>query len=148
MAKKLTIQIVGWNHAAVLPATLATLQTIPHDEVAIRYIDNGSQDGSAQVARQALPAAEIIALPTNTGFAGAHNLGFARCATELVLVHNPDFILDWTGVAKVLEVFADPRVGAAQGILYRDVARTIIDSAGIVLTPALNGVDRGAGQRD
>ncbi|MFH1353890.1 MAG: glycosyltransferase family 2 protein [bacterium] len=147
MASKLTIQVVGWNSAPVLPETLAALSTIPRDRVIIRYIDNASQDTSVALVKKILPQAQIIQLDKNKGFAGAHNAGLAQCDTSLVMTCDPDLKLIWSGVKKLLEKFDDTKVGAVQGKIYRAKGREI-DSAGIVQTLALNGKERGASKED
>jgi GT2 family glycosyltransferase len=63
-------------------------------------VDNGSTDGSVEAAREVLgqlpmafPAAEVLALPHNTGFSHAYNVGIARAlalGAEGVLVLNND----------------------------------------------------------
>lgn len=127
------------------------LAALPADEVVIRYLDNGSNDGSVALVKKLLPRAEIIALGCNTGFAPAHNEGFRRATTPYVLIHNPDLVIDWHGIKKILHAFNDSTVAAVQGKLMCRPGSgdtNIIDSAGIVLTRALNGVDRGAGEID
>lgn len=144
----LTIQIVGWNSRAALAASLPKLQELPVDAVSIRYLDNGSTDGSAELVRQFLPTAEVMELGENTGFARAHNLGLRRTTTPLILVMNPDVQLNWVGIKLLQRVFDDPTVAAGQGKLMRTEPPGVIDSVGVVLTRALNGVDRGAGELD
>lgn len=146
MAERLTIQMVTWNSAEDLRKSLPALRDIPEGQVEFRFIDNGSEDGSAEMVRQALPRADVIAREVNAGFAPGHNLGFALCRTEFVLILNPDAILNWRGAKQLLEVFRDERIGAVQGKLYR--RDRILDSAGIVQTPTLNGKERGAGEED
>lgn len=151
MNKKLTIQIVGWNSAAVLGPGLSALENVPSQEATIVYIDNGSSDNSVALVRQLLPSARVIALPKNVGFARAHNLGLTVCATPFVLTHDPDVVINWQGIVSLLNRFSDRRVGAVQGKLLRVAkrgTRLVIDSTGIQLSLALNGVDRGADQVD
>lgn len=148
MTPKITIQIVGWNSAHVLPATLQALSSIPREEAVIRYIDNASRDGSAEVVRRSLLHADVVLLPRNRGFAGGHNVGLERCTTPYVLILNPDAVLLGDGAEQLLAVFTNERVGAAQGKIFRDEQRRILDSCGIVMTAALNGADRGAGTVD
>src|SRR3989338_6172133 len=93
MDQSLTVQIVGWNSAAALPAALDRLKLCPK-EIIIRYIDNNSADRSVETVKKMLPAAQVIELDRNTGFAAAHNLGFKHCTTSLVMLHNPDLVLD------------------------------------------------------
>lgn len=146
MPPQLTIQIVGWNSAKTLPATLAALKNIPPDEVIIRYLDNASQDDSISLVRQNLPQADIISLPANRGFAGAHNLGFSQCTTPYVLTCDPDMQLDWEGIKQLLAFLNDPKIAAVQGKVLRPDGK--IDSTGIKLSLALNGLERGANEED
>ncbi len=141
---ELTIQIVTWNSAVALKATLPALRQVDQSIAVIRVIDNASTDESVALVRAALPTADIIQLPQNTGFAGGHNTGFDHCTTPFVLIVNPDVTLDWLGVTAVLEYCSNEKIGALQGKLYRE--STTIDSTGVMLTMALNGRERGAGE--
>ncbi len=146
--QKLTIQIVGWNSAKHLRGAVTALKRIPQDMVVIRYIDNASTDNSIEVVRSALTQADIIELSENIGFAGAHNVAFAKCDTEYVLTHDPDVEIDWDGLLKLIDYMdVNAAVGAVQGKLLRKEA-DIVDSAGIELTLTLNGRERGAGEQD
>lgn len=153
MLPKLTIQILGFNGANDLPRAVGALKNIPREEAVIRYIDNGSTDGSAEIVRQVLPHADVIERGVNTGFAGGNNFGFSLCSTPFVLIQNPDVTIDWQGVQELLKAFDDPKVGAVQGKLYRKSQTPmtndqVLDSVGIVQTIALNGRERGAGEED
>jgi N-acetylglucosaminyl-diphospho-decaprenol L-rhamnosyltransferase len=53
-------------------------------------VDNASGDGSVERLRAALPAATVLAMPENRGFAAGVNAGFRHSAAELVVVLNPD----------------------------------------------------------
>jgi len=142
----LTIQIVTWNSATALRTTLPALRHVDPSIAVIRVIDNASRDGSVALVREALPTADVVLLPHNTGFAGGHNEGFRRCQTPLVLVLNPDVTLRWAVVVAVLAYFKEKNVAAVQGKLLREA--NIIDSTGIMLTAAFNGNERGAGETD
>ncbi len=160
---KLTIQIVGYNGAEHLGRACEALKKIPKEEAVIRYIDNGSTDESVEVVRRGLLEADIIERGVNTGYAGGHNFGFSLCTTAFVLVHDQDVVIEWEGIKKLLEAFEDEKVGAVQGKIYRSApslrrsrllptppkwSRRTFDSAGIVQTLSLNGVDRGANEED
>ncbi len=147
MSAQITIQIVGWNSEEHLRGAAGALSGIPEDDVVIRYIDNGSSDGSVSVIREILPHADIIELGENKGFTGAHNIGFLRCDTPYVLTHDPDVELVWENVLKLLSAFDDASVGAVQGKLLRK-SNDVIDSAGVVSTLTFNGKERGAGEKD
>lgn len=147
----LTIQIVGWNSAKHLPAAMKALHRIPADAgVAIRYIDNGSTDNSIEIVRSLMPTADVMALPRNEGFAGAHNRGLEHCSTPFVLIHDPDIQIEWAGIKQLLKAFDNPKIAAVQGKILRQqkTSPAIIDSAGIILSGALNGKERGAFEED
>lgn len=149
MWHKITIQIVGWNSAKDLLMAINGLKNA-QENVVIRYIDNNSTDESVEMIRQHLPKADIVELSENKGFAEANNIGIRMCDTEFIMLHNPDVTADLGGIQKILDVFKDERVGAAQGKLYRDGGedKRIVDSVGITMTLALNGKERGAGEID
>ena len=146
MWEKITIQIVGWNSSKDLLRAIGGLKNVD-ENVVIRYIDNNSTDGSVEMIRRQLPRADVVELSENKGFAEANNIGFRMCDTEFVMLHNPDLTVNLGGVREVLEIFKEKKVGAAQGKLYRD-ENNILDSAGITMTLALNGRERGAGEYD
>ncbi len=149
MNKLLTIQIVGCNSVADLPIALAKLKLLSPDEVDITYLDNASRDRSIALVHKEIPWAKIISLPKNLGFSGAHNEGFRRCQTPYVMTLNPDVAINWPGIKLLLNEFANRQVAAIQGKLYRPPSGSrVFDSAGIELTIALNGQDRGSGQVD
>jgi GT2 family glycosyltransferase len=144
----LTIQIVGWNNEAALRASLPNLKKIPVDEVDVFFIDNNSSDNSVAFVQTLLPTATIIRNSYNKGFGEAHNQAIRLCRTPFILTHNPDLVLNWVGTKELVAAFADAKVGAVQGKLYRDEGNHTFDSTGIVQNLTLTGQERGAGERD
>ncbi len=67
--------IPHWNRAALLRTLLENLklQTRPFDEIIV--VDNGSTDGSADLAEQL--GARVVRLDRNYGFAVAVNAGMS-----------------------------------------------------------------------
>ncbi len=146
-SNQLTVQVVGWNSADTLAATCRALRAAVSEGITVRYLDNASTDDSVSIVKTLLPQAEIMRLPTNQGFV-AHNLGFSKCTTPLVMTCDPDLEIDWNGIKKLLGFFDNARIAALQGKLLRTEGNKLIDSAGIVTTLALNGKERGAGEAD
>lgn len=88
--KKLIIQIPCYNEATTLLATLADLPyKLPGiDEIEILIVDDGSIDGTAEVARAA-GVHHIVRFPTNRGLAAAFSAGLEGCLRQ-----GADFIVN------------------------------------------------------
>jgi GT2 family glycosyltransferase len=85
-AAEVTVVIISFNSADVLPACLAAL---PHGQRLI-VVDNASLDASIDVVRATAPWAKIIACPRNEGFGPGANIGLAQVETEFGLLLNAD----------------------------------------------------------
>jgi len=82
-----TLITVTYNSGAALTG-FWTHGKIP-DGIEWIVVDNSSQDGSAQLARD-LGAALVIELSQNKGFSAANNLGLAAARGEFIGFVNPD----------------------------------------------------------
>jgi glycosyltransferase involved in cell wall biosynthesis len=86
---KLVIQIPAWNEEAHLPETIADLprSVAGFDEVEVLVIDDGSSDGTAEIARNA--GAQVVRLPVHRGLAVAFGVGL-----EAALERGADVIVN------------------------------------------------------
>ncbi len=126
--------LVTWNATADLPDFVASLDlgAIPGLELIV--VDNGSADGSAEMIERLHPAAHVIRLVENVGFAEAADRGIAESRGEAVALLNYDLRLHPGYLAHCTDALdQDLRLGSVQGILVRPGGQTL-DSAGHVVT--------------
>ncbi len=87
---QISIIIVSYNSAELLPACFASLATTNDDNYQLIVVDNASSDGSANLVRQQYPDVLLIANQHNYGFGAACNQGMAAASGEYFLFFNPD----------------------------------------------------------
>jgi N-acetylglucosaminyl-diphospho-decaprenol L-rhamnosyltransferase len=90
---QLSVVIVTFNSAADISGCIESLQTtaIPHE---IIVVDNASSDGTADLIRVQWPAVRVVDAGGNIGFARANNLGIRLASGPLVLLINPDTVVN------------------------------------------------------
>ncbi len=135
------VVIPTFNARDLLSETLASLEA-QTEPVQVIVVDNGSTDGTAEMLATRFPRVTVVHNPANVGFGRAINRGVreATAADVIVLVNNdavcaPDF------VQRLLEPFADRRVGMVAGVLLQGSAPGLVDSAGIELDTTLRSWD-------
>ncbi|MEP6914495.1 MAG: glycosyltransferase family 2 protein [Acidobacteriota bacterium] len=130
--KKLIIQLPCLNEAATLPATLADLpRSVPGiDVVEVLVVDDGSRDGTADVARQH-GVDHVVRLRRNKGLAAAFMAGIdASLKAGADFIVNTDADNQYAGheIPKLLGpllrgeadiVIGDRNVGAVQHMSWR-----------------------------
>lgn len=91
-----TVVIVNWNGGALLQQCLWRLSQQSVRPTRILLMDNGSTDGSPDLA-QRIPGVTVRRLGRNLGFAAANNLALQECDTDFVALLNPDALPapDW-----------------------------------------------------
>lgn len=88
-----SIIVCSLNGASRLPACLHALMRSTYTHREIIVVDNGSTDGTGDVARR---HAGVIVLraETNLGFAGGNNLGLAKARGDFFILLNDDTEVD------------------------------------------------------
>lgn len=81
-----TIVVVAFNSAAILPQCLASIPA----GIPVVVVDNASTDATGAVVRAARSDALIIRPARNLGFGRGANAGFAEVGTEFGLLLNAD----------------------------------------------------------
>lgn len=89
--EQITIVIPNYNGIKFLPECLDALYAQENSPAyQILVVDNGSQDGSLALLEKQFPEVRLIALPHNTGFCHAVNLGIKASEAPYVILLNND----------------------------------------------------------
>jgi cellulose synthase/poly-beta-1,6-N-acetylglucosamine synthase-like glycosyltransferase len=108
-----SVIIVTWNSAGCIAACLHSIYNRTKDRVCeILVVDNASTDETASIVQQQFPSVVFIQTGANLGYAKAVNLGLSRASCRLILLLNPDTILN-NDVVGILAGYLDshPDVG-------------------------------------
>jgi glycosyltransferase involved in cell wall biosynthesis len=116
-ACRVSVIVPVFNASATLPTALRALQAQTWQNLEIVIVDDGSTDGTADVADAAAATDDRIVVVHRTSNAGAYaarNLGLARASGDLVTVHDAD---DWSHPQKIAEQAAPLVEGRARATL-------------------------------
>jgi cellulose synthase/poly-beta-1,6-N-acetylglucosamine synthase-like glycosyltransferase len=119
-----TVLVPAYNEAASVGDTIQSLlaQTIPAAEIIV--IDDGSTDGTGDVARQY--GVTVVRPERNTGSkAGAQNYVLSMVTTEHTMAIDADTIIAPDAIEQFLKVMADETVAAACGFVVPRFVSTV-----------------------
>lgn len=95
---RLSLVVPAFNEARRLADGMPRLlDVIPRDETEVIVVDDGSTDGTADVARRhlaALPRRVVIRLPKNTGKGAAVRAGVVEARGEIIAYMDADMATD------------------------------------------------------
>lgn len=89
-ANDVAVIVVNYNAGDYLIACLAALNALPQLPGEIIVVDNDSDDGSIEHAREQFASVKFIDSGSNAGFATANNMGIATTNKPWVALVNPD----------------------------------------------------------
>ncbi len=91
----LSVIVLGHNDRRYIESCLSAAldQTLPSSEYEIVYADNGSDDGSAALARERFPAVRTVRFDRNLGFAAGNNRAAEHARARFLLFVNLDIVL-------------------------------------------------------
>lgn len=141
---RLSVVIVNWNSREDLRGCLASLAAQTLRGLEIIVVDNGSSDGSAEMAAAGFPSARLVRLTGNLGFAEGCNRGIAIARAPWVAMLNNDTVADpdWAQTLAAAADAAPARCGMLQSLmLFRD-RPGVVNSTGLELTRGGAGRDR------
>lgn len=149
------VSIVSRNEAAVIQNCLDSLR---NQTIGLRTVvfDNGSHDETVEIAeRNGIPVKRSY---ENLGYSRGHNCNLEGEAFDYALLLNADVVLEPDYLERVLvAALSVDRAGMVGGKLFRmgrngkplvQNGRPVLDSAGMIFTPAQRHFDRGSNQQD
>ena len=141
-ASSVTVGIVNYNGGSHLIRLLDSLsrQTA---ECTTLVIDNASTDGSLRAAYERHRQFTYVPLRSNTGFAHAANLIVQRSGSEIVVLINPDTVLERGFIEAITTPLQEkPNLAAVAGTLTFASHPETIASAGIAIHRNGVAIDR------
>lgn len=78
-----------------------------HIDLEVYVVDNNSVDGSVEMVREKFPQVKLIANKDNRGFAWANNQALRECSGDIMLLLNPDTLVEKDTFRKCVEFYAD-----------------------------------------
>jgi len=149
-----SVIVVNWNRRKLLRACLESLRNQNLTGFEVVLVDNGSADGSAEMARREFGAGNPFALrivqnKENLGFCAANNQGIATARFGLIALLNNDAEAEAEWLVSLASAFtAEPDVGMAASkiLVWEDPER--IDKAGHLIYLDGQNRGRGTGERD
>lgn len=118
VAAEVQAVVLNWRAPESTLQCVASLRASQGVRVDVLVVENGSGDGSVEVLGRRLGEDRLLALETNTGYAGGMNAGAARWRAlageaEFLLLVTQDVTVAPDALARMLEVMrADERTGA------------------------------------
>jgi GT2 family glycosyltransferase len=120
----ISVVLVSYNVRSHLLDTIRALLRSRDVSIELIVVDNASSDDSAAVVEAEFPKATLIRNRENAGFGRACNQGLEKASSELVLLLNPDVVVDPNCVRELARfVQSRPDAGAAGPRLERPDGR-------------------------
>jgi GT2 family glycosyltransferase len=152
----ISVIVVNLERRELLKRCLESLsnQTVEHFELIV--VDNGSQDGSADMVAEHFSSdaghgflLKLIRNPENRGFCAGNNQGLAAASGSFIALLNNDAEADPNWLEALRRVFdrgATVGMAASKILVYEDPTR--IDKAGHLMYPDGQNRGRGSGELD
>ncbi len=117
MTIQYSIIIPAYNARHTITACINALQqqTIPREQMEIIVIDDGSQDGTGQLAAEL--GVKVLFQPQNGGQAAARNVGIQHAQGEIICFTDADCIPQPDWLAQITApLHQDPSISATKGV--------------------------------
>ncbi len=117
---RVAVLIPAYNEEKVIVRTIRSVLNSDYDNLRVIVIDDGSKDGTADVAREAyadeIRARRVMVLEKpNGGKAAALNYGLNHVDEEIYVGIDADTVIAADAISKLIPHFEDPEIGAVAG---------------------------------
>ncbi|HEY5957547.1 MAG TPA: glycosyltransferase family 2 protein [Polyangiaceae bacterium] len=145
---QLSVVVVNWNSIEDLRQCLASLRVQTERDIEVIVVDNGSEDGSADMVASEFAECILLRETDNLGFAEGCNRGIAVAQGQWVAMLNNDAIAEPTWAEALLKAASTvtPDCGMLQSLLLYQSRPDVINSTGIELSRSGGGRDRDEGK--
>lgn len=117
---RVAIIVPAYNEEKVIARTVRSVLNSSYQQVRVIVVDDGSQDRTAEVARETF-AAEIAAgqllvlSKSNAGKAVAANFALSHVTEEVFVAIDADTVIHPEAISRMVTHFSDPKVAAVAG---------------------------------
>jgi GT2 family glycosyltransferase len=145
---QVSVIIVNWNGRHHLDECLSALAGQRFKNFETILIDNGSHDDSVPWVRKTFPWVRIVALPGNSGFCYANNIGFAISRGKFIALLNNDTRVDSDWLYWLYnQIKRDEKIGICGSRILLYDSPEFLDAAGDGYDFSGVGFRRGHGAR-
>ncbi|MGW0860361.1 bifunctional polysaccharide deacetylase/glycosyltransferase family 2 protein [Streptomyces sp. NPDC002690] len=114
VTRPVSVVVPAYNEKECIAGTLTSLAASTHP-IEIIVVDDGSTDGTAEIAESlGLPQVRVVR-QENAGKSAALNNGVREARCDLVVMMDGDTVFEPDTVRQLVQPFADPAVGAVAG---------------------------------
>jgi GT2 family glycosyltransferase len=148
---KVSALILNYNGKKFINGCLKSVFSQDYPGLEVYLVDNASNDGSLELAKERFPQVRILANQNNLGFSRAMNQAIEVSKTDYLLLLNVDVILESNYLSEAMKVIlANDQVGSVAGKIYRmnSDSEKIIDTTGHQIFKNRLSNDRGEGETD
>ncbi|MEW2437763.1 bifunctional polysaccharide deacetylase/glycosyltransferase family 2 protein [Streptomyces caniferus] len=110
-----TVLVPAYNEEAGIESTVRSLLASTHRWLQVIVIDDGSTDGTAEIAARIGDPRVRVIRQVNAGKAAALNTGLAHARYEIVVMVDADTVFEPDAVYRLIQPLAHPAVGAVSG---------------------------------